>query len=72
MPFVWGTDMVRRDTGIPFLVYEPRRKNAALLLDDARRWGGRVHLVRGERRLTFDELGDLVPKAAAVLGNHGV
>jgi long-chain acyl-CoA synthetase len=70
--FEWGTDMIRRDTGIPFLVYEPRRKSAALLLDDARRWGGRVHLVRGGRRLTFEELDELVPKAAAVLGDHGV
>jgi len=71
-PFAWGTDTVRRTTGIPFLVYEPRRTNAASLLDDARRWGGRVHLVRGGHRLTFDELFDLVPKTAAVLGDRGV
>ena len=71
-PFTWGTDIVRRDTGIPFMVYEPRRKSAVLLLDDARRWGGRTHLVKGGRRLTFDELGELVPKVAAVLGDHGV
>ena len=70
--FEWGTYMVRRDTGVPFLVYEPRRKSAALLLDDARRWGRRVHLVKGGRRLTFEELDELVPKAAAVLGDHGV
>src|SRR5205823_1786478 len=71
-PFVWGTDTVRRSRGIPFLVYEPRRTNAADLLEDARRWGGRVHVVQGGRRLTFDELLDLVPKAAAVLGDQGV
>ncbi len=32
----------------------------------------RVHLVRGEQRVTYDELLDLVSGAAAVLGEHGV
>jgi long-chain acyl-CoA synthetase len=70
--FVWGTDIVRRETGIPFLVYQPRRADAAELLDDVRHWGERVHLVRGAQRMTYDELLDLVPRAAAVLADHGV
>jgi acyl-CoA synthetase (AMP-forming)/AMP-acid ligase II len=69
--FVWGTEMVRRSEGIPFLVYEPRRHNAAELLDDVRHWGDRVHLVRGVQRVTYAELLDLVPRAAAVLAGHG-
>jgi acyl-CoA synthetase (AMP-forming)/AMP-acid ligase II len=70
--FVWGTETVRRTTGIPFLVYEPRRTDAADLLDDVRHWGDRVHLVRGEQRMTYAELLDLVPRAARVLDDHGV
>ena len=70
--FVWGTEIVRRATGIPFLVYEPRRTNATQLLDDVRHWGDRVHLVRGRRRMTYAELLDLVPRAAGVLADHGV
>jgi len=70
--FVWGTDIRRRDGGIPFLVYEPRRTDAAELLDDVRHWGDRLHLVRGGQRVTYAELLDLVPRAAAVLADHGV
>ncbi|MGH9005260.1 MAG: hypothetical protein ACRDYV_19225, partial [Acidimicrobiia bacterium] len=70
--FVWGTDTVRRQDGIPFLVYEPRRTDAARLLDDVGHWGERVHLVRGEQRMTYAELGDLVPRVATVLGDHGI
>jgi acyl-CoA synthetase (AMP-forming)/AMP-acid ligase II len=69
--FEWGTEKMRRADGIPFLVYEPRRRNAAELLDDVRHWGDRVHLVRGEQRLTYDELLDLVPRVAGVLADHG-
>ncbi len=70
--FAWGTDTVRRDDGIPFLVYEPRRSDAAQLLDDVRHWGDRPHLVRGQQRMTYAELLDLVPRAASVLADHGV
>jgi long-chain acyl-CoA synthetase len=70
--FVWGTETVRRACGIPFLVYEPRRTDAADLLDDVRHWDDRVHLVRGSQRMTYTELLDLVPRAATVLGDHGV
>lgn len=70
--FEWGTSVVRRTDGVPFLVYEPRRHNAAELLDDVRHWGDRIHLVRGDRRMTYDELLDLVPRTAGVLADHGV
>ena len=70
--FVWGTETVRRPDGVPFLVYEPRRSDAADLLEDARHWSDRVHLVRGEQRMTYAELLDLVPRAATVLADHGV
>ncbi|HLJ08438.1 MAG TPA: AMP-binding protein [Acidimicrobiia bacterium] len=70
--FVWGTEIVRREGGIPFLVYEPRRTDAAELLDDVRHWGDRVHLVRGAQRMTYAGLLDIVPRAATVLAGHGV
>jgi len=70
--FAWGTEIVRRTDGIPFLVYEPRRTNAAELLDDVRHWGDRVHLVRGAQRVTYADLLDRVPRTAAVLADHGV
>jgi len=70
--FVWGTETRRRPDGIPFLVYEPRRTDAAELLEDVRHWGDRVHLVRGEQRMSYAELLDLVPRVATVLGDHGV
>src|SRR5581483_7410767 len=70
--FEWGTDIVRREDGIPFLVYEPRRTNAAELLEDVRHLGDRVHLVRGDHRVTYDELLDLMPRVAGVLNDHGV
>jgi long-chain acyl-CoA synthetase len=70
--FVWGTEIVRREGGVPFLVYEPRRIDAAELLDDVRHWGDRVHLVRGAQRMTFAELLDVVPRAAGVLAAHRV
>ena len=70
--FVWGTETTRRESGIPFLVYEPRRTDAAQLLDDVRHWGDRVHLVRGGQRMTYGELLDLVPRVGTVLRDHGV
>jgi acyl-CoA synthetase (AMP-forming)/AMP-acid ligase II len=70
--FTWGTETVRRDSGIPFLVYQPRRSDAADLLDDVRHWGDRVHLVRGTQRMTYAELLDTVPRVAGVLADHGV
>ena len=70
--FVWGTRAVRREHGIPFLMYEERRTDSAQLLDDVRQWSDRVHLMRGGQRMTFGELLDLVPRVSTVLADHGV
>src|SRR5258708_3264561 len=51
--FRWGSETVRMAGSIPFLQYEPRRRRLPELLLDATRWGSRVHLVHGRRRITF-------------------
>jgi hypothetical protein len=33
---MWGTEVVRGDGPVPFLVYEQRRRRVTELLDDAR------------------------------------
>lgn len=68
----WGTEIARRENGVPFLCYRPRRHHAADLLVDARRWADRVHLVQGERRLTFAEVDTAAGRVAAALREHGV
>ncbi len=50
---MWGTEVVRGDGPVPFLVYEQRRRRVTELLDDAARWADRDHLVQGDRRVTF-------------------
>ncbi len=71
--FAWGTEPVRSASGgIPFQMYEPRRRRIAELLLDARRWGPRVHLVQGERRLTFDHVFSAIEHLAARLAGLGV
>jgi long-chain acyl-CoA synthetase len=68
----WGTEIVRRDAGVPFLGYEPRRRCAADLLVDARRWADRVHLVQAGRRLTFADVDRASARVAAGLGEAGL
>jgi long-chain acyl-CoA synthetase len=54
--FVWGDTVARSESGgIPFLMYEPRRRRVPELLDDAARWGLRPHLIQGDRNLSFDD-----------------
>lgn len=72
MEFRWGAEVTRRETGIPFLTYAPRRTHMAELLDDAARWADRTHLVQGERRFTFGEMFSGVDAAAAELHRRGV
>lgn len=69
---VWGSDIVRRDVGVRFLCYEPRRRHAADLLLDARRFADRVHLVQGDRRLTFADVDRASARVAAALAARGV
>jgi long-chain acyl-CoA synthetase len=68
----WGTEIVRREAGVPFLGYEPRRRHAADLLVDARRWADRVHLVQGGRRLTFADVDRASARVAAGLTEAGL
>lgn len=72
MTFVWGTEVRRREQGIPFLMYSPRRLHAASLLDDAAMWADRTHLVQGDRRLTYAETFARINGVAAILREHGV
>jgi long-chain acyl-CoA synthetase len=71
--FIWGDGPKRGDIGgIPFLLYEPRRRRIPELLQDARRWRDRVHLVQGERRLTFAHVFAAIDDLAARLIAMGV
>lgn len=70
---VWGrevvTELVR---GRPLPVYRDRRRSAGQMLLDARRWGDRVHLVEGERRISFIGHEHAVARVAHWLGEQGV
>jgi long-chain acyl-CoA synthetase len=72
MAFAWGDTVVRRDAGIPFLVYEPRRTRVIQLLEDAERWRDRTHLVQGPRRMTFGALFTEIERAARRLRAQGL
>jgi long-chain acyl-CoA synthetase len=62
----------RGSSGIPFLAYVPRRNRVSDLLDDAARWRTRIHLIQGERRLTFGELFDEIERLALFLHDAGL
>lgn len=71
--FIWGDAPERSETGgIPFLLFEPRRRRVPELLEDGRRWGDRIHLVQGDRRLTFDHAHAAIEQVAAFLADQGV
>ncbi len=72
MRFRWGTEVTRRERGVPFLMYAPRRTHVAELLDDAAVWSERTHLVQGERRLSYAEVFDRVENTAALLHARGL
>lgn len=72
MAFEWGQTIERRTSGVPFLVYTPRRSHVAQLLEDAERWGERTHLVQGKRRLTFAEMFREVDRVAGLLHERGL
>jgi long-chain acyl-CoA synthetase len=73
MSFVWGDEPQRSETGgIPFKLYEPRRRRVPELLEDGRRWGERIHLVQGDRRLTFDHAHAAIEQVAHFLLERGV
>ena len=66
--FVWGTEMVRRSDGIPFLVYERRRQHAAELLDDVRHWDGRVKdlIIRGGENIAAPHVENVLLRHPAI------
>jgi long-chain acyl-CoA synthetase len=68
----WGTEVVRSDGPVPFLVYEKRRRRVTELLDDAARWSDRDHLVQGSRRITFRAMIAAADRVAARLSALGL
>src|SRR5436309_11956886 len=71
--FVWGDKVARSEIGgIPFLVYEPRRRRVPQLFEDAARWGARPHLIQGERRLSFGDTFAAIDAVAEHLTGLGV
>lgn len=72
MTFRWGTEVSRREHGVPFLMFAPRRTHVAELLDDAAVWSTRTHLVQGERRLSYAEVFDRIENTAALLHARGL
>ena len=69
----WGTDVVEEDVlGAPCKVFAPRPVHLGQLLGEAGRHGRRAHLVAGDRRLGFDELGPAVDRVAARLSAEGL
>src|SRR5260370_40494947 len=69
--FRWGSETVRSAAPTPFLQYEPRRRRLPELLLDATRWDSRVHLVHGQRRITFGAFQAAVAAAAGELRRPG-
>jgi long-chain acyl-CoA synthetase len=71
--FVWGDKVARSEIGgTPFLVYEPRRRRVPELFQDAARWGSHMHLIQGDRRLSFDDTFAAIDAVARHLAGLGV
>ena len=69
----WGRDTERTEvSGHPCLVYRHRPRPVAALLHDAQRWNGRVFIVEGARRITYDAFASAVGRVAARLAERGV
>jgi long-chain acyl-CoA synthetase len=70
--FAWGTEITRRASGLPFLMYSPRRTHVVDLLLDAAPFAERTHLVQGERRLSFADTFARIEAVAGLLHAQGV
>lgn len=69
----WGTNLTTERVGaIEFRLYSPRPHSLGDLLSEARRWPDHVHLVQGDRRVTFGELEQSVRRGAAELRGRGI
>src|SRR6266567_6899073 len=68
---MWGEEVGRRETGIPFRQYEPRRHRLTELFEDAARWSERTHLVQGGRHITYGRFFAAVAAVAGELARRG-
>ena len=69
----WGDTVVSsRYAGHDGLVYEPRPRSLAGLLDACERFGDRDFLVQGDRRVSFAAFRRAVRAGADLLAEHGV
>ena len=69
----WGSDVVDgRSLGRPCRVFARRPTHLAQLVEDSARHGQRVHLVQGEQRITFAELGEAVGRVGDRLRAEGL
>lgn len=68
----WGEDIGRRQSGIPFKQYEPRRQRLTELFTDAARWSERTHLIQGGRRITYRQFFAAVDAVATELARRGI
>jgi len=69
----WGSEVVQGEAlGRPCRVFARRPRHLARLVEDAARHGDRVHLVQGDRRMTFPELAGAVRAVGERLRAEGV
>ena len=69
----WGDQLaVETIGGVPYRMYAQRPRQVAELLGLALRWGGRAHLIQGERVVGFDGLSRGVAAKSRELATLGV
>ncbi|WP_116998220.1 class I adenylate-forming enzyme family protein [Desertimonas flava] len=69
----WGTEIgVEIAGGVPLRLFHPRPRHLSAVLTDGEAWGDRVHLVQGDRELTFAEVVDGAHRVAATLRASGL
>ena len=69
----WGTELREEVVdGSPLRLFHPRPQHLSEVLADGEVWGDRLHLVQGDRTLTFAEVVDRARRAAAQLTAAGL
>jgi acyl-CoA synthetase (AMP-forming)/AMP-acid ligase II len=69
----WGSEIEATRVGeITYRMYSDRPRRIESLLGNAERWGDRPHIVQGDRRLSFADLGTAVRATSARLAELGV
>src|ERR1051325_2783789 len=72
LDLMWGDQVVRTSAhGHPVLAWEPRPSSVPALLPYLERWGDRLFVCQGDRRLSFADLARRVDPTAASLREHG-